>query len=239
MRSVVPTTRPSTLAGDTVVNTSGWSLAFRRDQVFTAPEVSVLSEALEAGETIVVTGLVLQELLQGFSGPKARKDIIDRFTALPLLAPDRLITSTPRSCAIAAAAPPRRLADRHDRRRDRAALPSSRPDVADKRQGFWPHRATLPTAVWKGGAQIIWLVVLQRSEHRNHIPLLDFLYACLKSATSHGASPSKADAHTGGTLGIFACATELATGEAPLLAPALGGPHAAAGYSANSPRRTT
>jgi predicted nucleic acid-binding protein len=72
------------------VDTSVWSLAFRRDQVSTALEVRVLRDALEGGESIVVTGLVLQELLQGFSGPKARKDIIDRFTALPLLAPNRL-----------------------------------------------------------------------------------------------------------------------------------------------------
>ena len=72
------------------VDTSVWSLAFRRDQVSTAPQVRVLRDALEGGETIVVTGLVLQELLQGFAGPKARKDIVDRFTALPLLAPDRL-----------------------------------------------------------------------------------------------------------------------------------------------------
>ena len=49
----------------------------------------MLRDALEGGETIVVTGLVLQELLQGFAGPRARKDIIDRFTALPLLTPDR------------------------------------------------------------------------------------------------------------------------------------------------------
>ena len=90
------------------VDTSVWSLAFRRDQASTAPEVRVLRDALDGGETIVVTGLVLQELLQGFSGPKARKDIIDRFAALPLLAPDReSIASTPRSCAIAAAAPAR------------------------------------------------------------------------------------------------------------------------------------
>lgn len=72
------------------VDTSVWSLAFRRDQVSIAPEVRVLRDALEDGETIVVTGLVLQELLQGFSGPRARKDIIDRFSALPLLAPNRL-----------------------------------------------------------------------------------------------------------------------------------------------------
>jgi predicted nucleic acid-binding protein len=71
------------------VDTSVWSLAFRRDQVSTAPQVRVLRDALEGGETIVVTGLVLQELLQGFAGPKARRDIIDRFAALPLLAPDR------------------------------------------------------------------------------------------------------------------------------------------------------
>ena len=72
------------------MDTSVWSLAFRRDQVSTVPQVRVLRDALEGGETIVVTGLVFQELLQGFAGPKARKDIVDRFAALPLLAPDRL-----------------------------------------------------------------------------------------------------------------------------------------------------
>ncbi|MDA8217471.1 MAG: hypothetical protein M0Z94_07605, partial [Dehalococcoidales bacterium] len=35
------------------------------------------------------TGLVLQELLQGFSGPKARDALIERFAALALLQPDR------------------------------------------------------------------------------------------------------------------------------------------------------
>ena len=45
--------------------------------------------AIEVGETLLTTGLVLQELLQGFSGPKARAQIIDRFSALPLLIPDR------------------------------------------------------------------------------------------------------------------------------------------------------
>jgi len=71
------------------VDTSVWSLAFRRDQASDPPEVRLLRHALEGGGTIVVTGLVLQELLQGFAGPRARKDIIDRFTALPLLTPDR------------------------------------------------------------------------------------------------------------------------------------------------------
>ena len=71
------------------VDTSVWSLAFRRDEPSVAPQVRALRAALEGGEIIVTTGLILQELLQGFSGPRARKDIIDRFTALPLLTPDR------------------------------------------------------------------------------------------------------------------------------------------------------
>ena len=45
--------------------------------------------ALESGEAIFTTGLILQELLQGFSGPKARSQILDRFSALPLIVPDR------------------------------------------------------------------------------------------------------------------------------------------------------
>ena len=71
------------------VDTSVWSLAFRRDQASAAPEVRALREALEGGDTVLTTGLILQELLQGFAGPRARKDIIDRFAALPFLAPDR------------------------------------------------------------------------------------------------------------------------------------------------------
>lgn len=45
--------------------------------------------ALETGERVVTTGLVLQELLQGFSGPRAQEQIVDRFAALPLVVPDR------------------------------------------------------------------------------------------------------------------------------------------------------
>jgi predicted nucleic acid-binding protein len=71
------------------VDTSVWSLAFRRDVASSAPEVSALHQALEDGEILVTTGLILQELLQGFVGPRARKDIIERFTALPFLHPER------------------------------------------------------------------------------------------------------------------------------------------------------
>jgi predicted nucleic acid-binding protein len=71
------------------VDTSVWSLALRRDAPFPAPEVRGLVRALEAGEAILTTGLVLQELLQGFAGPRDRERIVDRFAALPLLVPDR------------------------------------------------------------------------------------------------------------------------------------------------------
>jgi predicted nucleic acid-binding protein len=71
------------------VDTSVWSLAFRRDAPVDCAEVRALRRALEGDDTIVTTGLVLQELLQGFTGPRARKGIIDRFGALPFLMPDR------------------------------------------------------------------------------------------------------------------------------------------------------
>jgi predicted nucleic acid-binding protein len=72
-----------------LVDTSVWSLALRRDVPTRTPEVDILAEQLESGGALFTTGLVLQELLQGFSGPKARKAIIQRFTALPFLVPDR------------------------------------------------------------------------------------------------------------------------------------------------------
>lgn len=71
------------------VDTSVWSLMLRRDQPTDVPQVRALMQALQVGERIVTTGLVLQELLQGFSGPKARDQIVDRFAAFPLLSPDR------------------------------------------------------------------------------------------------------------------------------------------------------
>jgi predicted nucleic acid-binding protein len=70
-------------------DTSVWFLAFRRTVPPDMPEVKVLVRALGEGEAVFTTGIVLQELLQGFAGPKARVEIVDRFTALPLLIPDR------------------------------------------------------------------------------------------------------------------------------------------------------
>ncbi|MBN8477904.1 MAG: PIN domain-containing protein [Burkholderiales bacterium] len=72
-----------------LVDTSVWSLALRRDGETTGPEVRQLKDALLGSDVVFTTGLVLQELLQGFSGPKASGQIIERFAALPLLQPDR------------------------------------------------------------------------------------------------------------------------------------------------------
>jgi predicted nucleic acid-binding protein len=73
----------------TLVDTSVWSLALRRDSPSMAPEVGHLVALIQEAHTIVTTGLILQELLQGFAGARAREQILERFAALPLLVPDR------------------------------------------------------------------------------------------------------------------------------------------------------
>lgn len=70
------------------VDTSVWSLALRRDSPRETPEVQRLRAAL-LGDAVYTTGLVLQELLQGFNGPRARALIIERFTVIATLVPTR------------------------------------------------------------------------------------------------------------------------------------------------------
>ena len=72
-----------------LVDTSVWSLAFRRDTQVQVPEVLALRNALLGTDQVFSTGLVLQELLQGFSGPKARDSIVERFAAFAFVEPDR------------------------------------------------------------------------------------------------------------------------------------------------------
>ena len=72
-----------------LVDTSVWSLALRRDGAPSAREVRALHDALAGSDAVVSTGLVLQELLQGFNGPRAAQAIVERFQALPIIAPDR------------------------------------------------------------------------------------------------------------------------------------------------------
>lgn len=70
-----------------LVDTSVWSLAFRRD-ASSASEVKLVGRAIAGGDTVVSTGLVLQELLQGFHGPRAADKIVRYFSLLPILAPE-------------------------------------------------------------------------------------------------------------------------------------------------------
>jgi predicted nucleic acid-binding protein len=67
----------------------GLVAALRRDEPEPASQVIALKLPSQNGELIVATGLVFQELLQGFSWPKAREQILEHFSALPLLTPDR------------------------------------------------------------------------------------------------------------------------------------------------------
>ena len=71
------------------VDTSVWSVAFRRDSPGDNPEPGRLREALASREAVYTTGIVLQELLQGFRGPTARDAILERFASLPMIVPER------------------------------------------------------------------------------------------------------------------------------------------------------
>ena len=71
------------------VDTRVWSLAFRRDAPPAVPVVDCLRRALGGDDLVFTTGLVLQELLQGFRGPRAGPRILDHFASLPLLVPNR------------------------------------------------------------------------------------------------------------------------------------------------------
>ncbi len=81
-----------------LVDTSVWSLALRRDAESLEPAVHALKDALMGADVVVTTGLVLQELLQGFSGPSSSAlprclcfSRNARITSLPL----RLATAPP------------------------------------------------------------------------------------------------------------------------------------------------
>ena len=72
-----------------LVDTSVWSLAMRRDvPLASEPEVQVLIDAINGGVELYSTGIILQELLQGSSKPKARDLIIERFASIPMLVPE-------------------------------------------------------------------------------------------------------------------------------------------------------
>ena len=72
-----------------LVDTSVWSLAFRRDVQPGLPEVGALRAALLGAEQVFTTGLALQEVLQGFAGPNHRDQLVERLSGLAFLQPDK------------------------------------------------------------------------------------------------------------------------------------------------------
>jgi predicted nucleic acid-binding protein len=71
-----------------LVDTSVWSLALRSSGGPISPKVVLLGDCLDRGDEIMTTGLVIQELLQGFNGPKQAKRILSELSLLPLIVPD-------------------------------------------------------------------------------------------------------------------------------------------------------
>ena len=70
-----------------LVDTSVWSLAFRRDGEVDGPEVEALRAALLAGDRLVTTGVIVQELLQGFHGPRQADRLLERLRSIAVLRP--------------------------------------------------------------------------------------------------------------------------------------------------------
>lgn len=72
-----------------LVDTSVWSLAFRRDTPPDLPEVAMLRRALTGQEDVVTMGVIIVELLRGFLPASARQALAERFEPVPLLEPTR------------------------------------------------------------------------------------------------------------------------------------------------------
>lgn len=71
-----------------LVDTSVWSLALRGDSPTNSPAVVRLTLAIES-DLVVTTGLIVQELLQGFLPHLTQTEIRRRFSALPVVQPTR------------------------------------------------------------------------------------------------------------------------------------------------------
>jgi hypothetical protein len=117
-----------------LLDTSVWSLAMRRDQSEGHPSVDFLADALRHEGSIFTTGLILQEILQGFSGPEARKQILDRFTPLPLIVPQREDHTA--AADLRNDFSPPRPPDRHDRCAPGPTLHPLRARHVEHGQGF-------------------------------------------------------------------------------------------------------
>lgn len=72
-----------------LVDTSVWSLAYRRDSPPDIPEVHELRRALTQGRTVATTGVILLELLRGFLPDFTRETILNAFHLLTFIEPER------------------------------------------------------------------------------------------------------------------------------------------------------
>lgn len=71
------------------VDTSVWSLAYRRDSPSDSPHVAMLRSALLNGDQVVASGVVLLELLRGFVPERAQQVIRNEVGKLPFVEPRR------------------------------------------------------------------------------------------------------------------------------------------------------
>ncbi len=72
-----------------LVDTSVWSLAYRRDTPPDLPQVEALRSALVDGDHVVITGMVLLELLRGFVPSRAQERILEDLAVVDLIEPKR------------------------------------------------------------------------------------------------------------------------------------------------------
>jgi predicted nucleic acid-binding protein len=72
-------------APEVLVDTTVWSLALRRDSPPDIREVSLLRELIERGETLWLTGSILQEVLQGFHDDRRSRRLVKLLEDFPLV----------------------------------------------------------------------------------------------------------------------------------------------------------
>ncbi|MBN4054798.1 PIN domain-containing protein [Nitrospira defluvii] len=72
-----------------IVDTSVWSLAFRRKSYFPTPPVQELTRLIQEEEPIFLIGVILQELLQGIRSQEHFNRLSGRLKSFPLIEPRR------------------------------------------------------------------------------------------------------------------------------------------------------
>ena len=68
-----------------LVDTSVWSLAFRKAGPADHPKVRQLTALLDEDQSVVLTGLILQEILQAFRSDSTFRELSDYLESFPLL----------------------------------------------------------------------------------------------------------------------------------------------------------